>query len=301
MHDWLDREIIAQGHLPLLFFLLGFLGAFLFVRFSVRMIRAEVSWWPGNVTPGGHHVHHVVFGVVAMVVSGVSLIAVYETGTQITGAVLAAFFGGGAALVLDEFALIFYLQDVYWEEEGRTSVDAVFVAIAVTGLLLLGLQPLEVMDVTSFRDSPDLGVRVGIVLLSVVNLLIAGVVLLKGKIWTGLLGLFVLPILLIGAIRLSRPGAPWARWRYTSRPKRMLRALERERKWRRPVTRAKIFVQDFIAGPPSAEHVKKAAEHARVAAEAELDQVVYPAPPPVSSRSVVSGTIDGLPGPGSTT
>ena len=45
------------------------------------------------------------------------------------------------------------------------------------------------------------------------------IVLLKGKIWTGLFGMFVLPLLVVGALRLSRPGAPWARWRYTSRPK----------------------------------------------------------------------------------
>lgn len=301
MYEWLDREIVGHGRLPLLFFLLGFLGAFLFIRLSVRMIRAEVSWWPGNVKPGGHHVHHVVFGVVTMLISGVALVAVYVDGTQTTGAVLATFFGIGAALVLDEFALIFYLQDVYWADEGRASVDAVFVAIAVTGLLLLGLRPLELMDVTSFRDSPDPWVRVAIGVLSVVNLLIAGVVLLKGKIWTGLLGLFIFPILLVGAIRLSRPSAPWARWRYTSKPKRMLRALERERRLRRPVIRAKIFVQDFIAGTPSAEHVKEAAEHAKVAAEAELDEVVHPAPPPISSRAVASGTMDGLPGPGSIT
>lgn len=301
MHDWLEREIIGHGRLPLLFFLLGFLAAFLFIRLSVRLIRAGVRWWPGNVQPGGHHVHHVVFGVVAMLLSGVSLIAVYEDATQTTGAVLATFFGVGAALVLDEFALIFYLQDVYWADKGRASVDAVFVAIAVTGLLLLGLRPLELMDVTSFRDSPDPWVRLAIALLSVVNLLIAAVVLLKGKIWTGLLGLFVFPILVVGAIRLGRPGAPWARWRYTSKPKKMLRALERERRWRRPVIRAKIFVQDFIAGTPSAEHVKGAAEHAKVAAEVELDQVVRAAPPPISSDTPGSGTMDGLPGPGDIT
>jgi hypothetical protein len=81
----------------------------------------------------------------------------------------------------------------------------------------------------------------------------------------------------------------------------MLRALERERKWRRPVIRAKIFVQDFIAGTPSAVHVKEAAEHARVAAEVELDHVVHAAPPPISLHPVPSGTMDGLPGPGSST
>ena len=44
--------------------------------------------------------------------------------------------------MLDEFALILHLHDVYWEEEGRASVDAVFIAVAVTGLLLVGLRPL---------------------------------------------------------------------------------------------------------------------------------------------------------------
>lgn len=116
MANWLNEEIIARGRLPLLFFFLGFLAAFVFIRTSVRLIRAKVRWWPGNVTPGGHHIHHVVFGVVAMVISGGTLIAVYEDGSQITGAVLATFFGIGAALVLDEFALIFYLQDVYWAD-----------------------------------------------------------------------------------------------------------------------------------------------------------------------------------------
>ncbi len=43
--------------------------------------------------------------------------------------------------MLDEYALILHLSDVYWEEDGRTSVDAVF-AVAVAGLLIMGLHPL---------------------------------------------------------------------------------------------------------------------------------------------------------------
>ena len=127
MERWM-HHVSDEGRIPLLFFLVGFIAGFVFIRFSVRMIRAQVSWWPGNVTPGGHHVHHVVFGVVAMLVSGIAMITVYVDGTQTTGAALAAFFGIGAALVLDEFALIFYLEDVDWAEQGRTSVDAVCVA-----------------------------------------------------------------------------------------------------------------------------------------------------------------------------
>ncbi|MFC7447244.1 hypothetical protein [Rhodococcus daqingensis] len=272
MGGWLQHAIIEPGKLPLLMFFLGFIGGFAFIRLSVRMIRAQVRWWPGNVTPGGQHVHHVVFGVVTMLISGVWVIAVYEDGSSTTGAVLAAAFGIGAALVLDEFALIFYLKDVYWAEQGRTSVDAVFVAIAVTGLLLLGARPTAILDVEDFRGEAPGWVRALVALLTLLSFLIAAVVIAKGKIWTGLFGMFFFPALLVGAIRLSRPGAPWARWRYGDRPKRMRRALEREKRYRRPMIRAKIYVQDLVAGKPSAEH-------ARVATEEELERTVHAAPP----------------------
>ncbi|MGB3770823.1 MAG: hypothetical protein WBA00_06750 [Rhodococcus sp. (in: high G+C Gram-positive bacteria)] len=275
MHRWL-QHLSEQGRIPLLFFLVGFVAGFLFIRFSVRMIRAQVSWWPGNVTPGGHHVHHVVFGVVAMMVSGVGTITVFVDGTQTTGAVLATIFGIGSALVLDEFALIFYLEDVYWAEQGRTSVDAVFVAVAATVLLLFGFTPLELFDVEAFREYPDIAIRSVVVVVAVINLLLAAIVLAKGKIWTGLVGLFFFPLLLIGAIRLSRPGAPWARWRYTRRPKRMDKALRRERTLRRPVVRAKVWLQNVIAGTPDIDHIL-------VAAEDELDRTVVPAPAPAPS------------------
>ncbi|MGW0044590.1 hypothetical protein [Rhodococcus sp. NPDC003348] len=272
MRHWLEDEIVARGRLPLLFFLLGFIAGFVFIRFSVRMIRAKVRWWPGNVTPGGQHVHHVVFGVVAMLVSGVGLIAIYEDGTQASGAVLAACFGIGAALVLDEFALIFYLKDVYWAEQGRASVDAVFVAVAVTGLLLLGARPDAIVNPSDFRDNPELWVRAVLAVLSLLSLAIAAVVIAKGKIWTGLFGMFFFPMLLVGAIRLSRPGAPWARWRYTDKPRKMARAIAREKRYRRPMIRAKIYVQDLIAGKPSVEH-------AVTATEQELERTVRAAPP----------------------
>ena len=276
---WLDHEIIAHGRLPLLCFLLGFLGGFLLIRLSVRMIRAQVKWWPGNITPGGQHIHHVVFGIVLMLVSGISLIAVFEDGTQETGAMLAALFGIGSALVLDEFALIFYLKDVYWSEQGRTSVDAVFVAVAGTGLLLLGFHPLELLNVTDIRRDPDPLMRFALVALAFGHLGLCAVVLLKGKIWSGLIGLFFAPILVVGAVRLSRPGAPWARWRYTLRPKKMERALRRERTIRRPVIRAKIYIQDLVAGKPNLDHVLTATED-------ELDRTVHAAPAPADPSPI---------------
>lgn len=274
---WFEYAIVSQGRLPLFCFLLGLLLGFVLIRTSVRMIRAEVSWWPGNITPGGQHIHHVVFGTVLMLISGIAIITVYVDGSQSTGAWLAAAFGVGAALVLDEFALIFYLRDVYWSEQGRTSVDAVFAAVAVTGLLLLGFHPLELLGVTVVADEPTRWVWIVIVVSALANLALCAVVLLKGKIWTGLVGLFVLPLLILAAVRLSRPGAPWARWRYTGRPRKMDRALRRERRLRRPIVRAKIFLQDAIAGKPDIDHVRSAAEN-------ELDRVVVPAPVPDASN-----------------
>lgn len=268
---WLQHGVIDHGRLPLLCFLLGLLVGFLLIRLSVRMIRADVKWWPGNITPGGQHIHHVVFGIVLMLLAGIGLIAVYVDGSESVGAVLAAIFGIGAALVLDEFALIFYLRDVYWSEQGRTSVDAVFAAVGFTGLLLLGFHPLELLSPAGFRADPDPWVRGTLAVLALANLALGVVVLLKGKIWTGLLGLFVLPILVLAAVRLSRPSAPWARWRYTTRPKKMERALRREKRWRRPIIRAKIYLQDAIAGKPSIVH-------AREATEQELARTVLPAP-----------------------
>lgn len=145
MADWFERAVVESGRLPLLCFFAGVILGFAGIRFSVRMIRAKVRWWPGNVAPGGLHIQHVVFGVVLILVAGVAALAIPD---DLTGwrAAMAGVFGVGSALVLDEFALILHLDDVYWSERGRTSVDAVFVAIAFTGLLLLGIRPAGVSD-----------------------------------------------------------------------------------------------------------------------------------------------------------
>ena len=50
--------------------------------------------------------------------------------------ITAMLYGIGAALTLDEFALLLNLRDVYWEQEGRESIDAV---ILFGGILSIGL------------------------------------------------------------------------------------------------------------------------------------------------------------------
>ena len=121
-------------------FFVAFVCGFLSVRISVRLVRAGVRWWPGNLTAGPVHVHHMVFGVVLMAAGGIAGLAA-PTNSLTWRSLAAATFGLGMALVFDEFALILHLRDVYWSNEGRLSVDAVFVAAVVTALLVIGVVP----------------------------------------------------------------------------------------------------------------------------------------------------------------
>ncbi|MFI0980369.1 hypothetical protein ACH4SP_25600 [Streptomyces sp. NPDC021093] len=237
---WFRQDIVAAGRLPLFAFLVGLLAAFVGIRVSVRLIRAGARWWPGNVRLGGLHVHHAVFGLVAMVAAGIAGLAVPD-GMPGWRAAPALLFGVGTGLVLDEFALILHLEDVYWTERGRTSVDAVFAAVALSGMVLIGLRPLGLHG--SARGGP------GLVSGVTVSLVLAVVTLVKGKIWTGLVGIFCPPLLVAGALRLSRPQAPWARWRYGARhPYKQHRAQLRELRLRVPVIAAKVRVQEALAG-----------------------------------------------------
>ncbi|MFI6791054.1 hypothetical protein ACIBG4_27365 [Nonomuraea sp. NPDC050383] len=237
MGNWFQQSIIATGRLPLFCYFVALIVSFIATRINVRLIRAKVGWFR-DVNVGEMHIHHVVFGVVLMLVGGVSGLIV-SSASQVGYAAAASIFGIGSALVLDEFALILHLHDVYWEEEGRTSVDAVFVAVAVAGLLLTGLRPL----------TWDYGTPVNPALLIVANLALAVVTLLKGKIWTGLVGLFVPVLLVVGAVRLARPGSPWAHWFFARRsPRKMAKAVHREERWRRPAITAKIAFQEFLSG-----------------------------------------------------
>lgn len=245
MRVWFSHTVIATGRLPLACFFACFVLGFAVIRLSVRMIRARVRWWPGNVSRGGLHIHHVVFGVVFMVVGGVGGLA--ATGSaQWPNAIFAGLFGLGTALVLDEFALILHLRDVYWTKAGRTSIDAVFAATGIVGLLLLGMRPHGLQDLAA--AGPATVRRQVAMALLLVSFALAVLTLLKGKIWTGLFGLFLPVLLIFGAARLARPGSPYARWRYRKGSPRMRRAVRRERRLRAPVERAKIWLQDLLSG-----------------------------------------------------
>ena len=56
----------------LLLMLIGFVGAFGFIRLSTRLMRSpRVPWWPGSVvSESGVHMHHLFFGIVLMMAAG---------------------------------------------------------------------------------------------------------------------------------------------------------------------------------------------------------------------------------------
>ncbi|WEB38595.1 hypothetical protein MOV08_04325 [Streptomyces yunnanensis] len=233
-----------SGRLPLTVALAAFVGAFLVTRVITRLIRAGRGPFR-NVRPGGLHIHHVVPGVVLTVVGGFWAVGV--SGEGVARCLAAGVFGAGAGLVLDEFALILHLQDVYWSREGRASIEAITLTVAAVGAVLSGFNPL---GVDSFGDLATAGRGTWIAVI-VADLLCAAVAFAKGKMRLGVLGLFVPVLGLVAAIRLARPGSPWAARRYRDRPAALARAERRtashDARWRR----LRTWFQDTIAGAPT--------------------------------------------------
>ena len=122
----------------------SFLIAFIIVRVITHAIRNGVGPFH-NVSRGDLHIHHMVWGILLLL--GVGYGWLIQIGTGLTGTsrtagiLLSLLYGVGAALTLDEFALWLNLRDVYWDREGRESVDAVML---FAGLLSAGIygQPL---------------------------------------------------------------------------------------------------------------------------------------------------------------
>jgi hypothetical protein len=137
---------------PVALVLVGLVVSFVVIRTSTRLIRARVRWWPGNVTVGRVHVHHELVGVLVMVLTATLAFAVAATSPW--HRVLALAFGAGAGLVLDEFALLLHLEDVYWTCEGRSSIDAVLVAVTLGVMLVVGTVPFGLAD-TDVSDARD--------------------------------------------------------------------------------------------------------------------------------------------------
>lgn len=220
--DIFQRDIVDSGKLPQLFLLSSFLLSFGFIRFSAHMIRKQVSWWPGNVkTKGGLHIHHMVWGIITMIIVGYVSIALYPDPP--VREALAVLFGIGMGLTLDEFALWLNLKDVYWSQDGRESIDAVLIAAALAGMLLIGVQFWvdlsqqtlnELFDVSN-PSQREIGGHLVVAAAQLISISFAVISLMKRKLLTSAVGLFIPIVALVGALRLAKPGSRWARWRYS--------------------------------------------------------------------------------------
>jgi hypothetical protein len=233
---------------PSLAVFIGILGSFLVTRGITRFIRSrsskggEASGPIKDITIGGVHIHHQVFGISTMFLTGLLIIATGATGSLMN--VLALLFGIGVGLAFDEFALWLHLDDVYWSQQGRKSVDAVAWTLVITASVRAVLDLFTVFEAVT-EDPSMWWLPTTIALLTVIPAVIC---VLKGKLVTAALGIVYQPIGLVGAFRLAKPGSFWARHFYGATSRRRARAERRfgevyQARWDR--------LRDLVGGAPT--------------------------------------------------
>ncbi len=119
---------------------LTFTATFAGLRALTYSIRAGKGPFR-NISVGGEHLHHYIWGIGLL--SGVGAIAVRGEERQRRHPAVAVSYGTGMALIVDEFALLLDLKDVYWAKQGRISIDIGVGGIALTGSYFAGLPVLR--------------------------------------------------------------------------------------------------------------------------------------------------------------
>lgn len=229
--NWFHTHIVETGRSAALAALIGFIIAYAITRRLTLSIKARknnpaddnVDSGPVNdIYIGGVHIHHQVWGILLVLVAALLEFRFRPDAPWLE--LLAALFGIGAALALDEFALWLHLEDVYWSEEGRKSIDAVMIAAVVGLAMLIATSPIG-------ENEPHSNALGGtLVALSVmIHLLYTVICLLKGKVATGLIGLPVPLLGFFGSVRLAHPDSYWARRFYS--PTKVGRARRRYGKY----------------------------------------------------------------------
>ena len=234
--------MIAAGKLPLMLCFLAFVVTFAITRMITRLIRDGRGPFHDQIA-GGTHIHHAVPGLILLIVGAFTAIGAPDhLGWRCAAALLV---GVGVSLVLDEFALILHLQDVYWSDEGELSVQAVSLTAACLGLALVGFSPFGVQHAGNF----ELSVRISATALFVADGIFAMACALKGKYRCALFGVFLPVVGAAGALRLARPNSIWARRYYHGKrlDEATKRAVAFDRHWR-PV---QTGWDDFVGGRPS--------------------------------------------------
>ena len=242
--DFWNDQLVGEGKDGLFLVFVGFILSFSFIRISTRLQRSSrVPWWPGSVvSESGVHVHHLVFGIFAMMIAGA--VGFTAIGEQPYTDICAFVFGVGMGLTIDEFALWIYLDDVYWAEQGRSSIDATVIAASAMFLILVGFSPF------SFETS-SLDTTIGSIIGAAFVLTMVAICFFKQRVMHGSVGFFVLPIAIYGASRVGKPGSPWARRRYGERrPAKQAKAEQRFRPDRH-TERFKNAFRDIVGGKPS--------------------------------------------------
>jgi len=123
------REELGPKERSLLWAWLSFTITFAIVRTITYSIKHGIGPF-GNVSVAGAHLHHYMWGILLLAIVGA--IAVRGDDATRRHPLVATAYGAGVALIVDEYALLLNLQDVYWAKQGKVSID-----IAI-GLVALG-------------------------------------------------------------------------------------------------------------------------------------------------------------------
>lgn len=117
---------------------IGFYIGFAGIRAITHAIRAGRGPFHDVSSSGGLHIHHMVWGILLLLIVGYCWLWQISLRARWIGRTLAFLYGIGAALTLDEFALWLNLRDVYWERQGRESIDALLLFGAFLSISLFG-------------------------------------------------------------------------------------------------------------------------------------------------------------------
>jgi hypothetical protein len=133
-------EDLDQGQRAALASWTAFTATFAAVRCITYSIRAGKGPFR-NVSAGGEHLHHYLWGIAML--AGVGGVAVHGDERYRSHPAVALSYGSGLALIVDEFALLLDLRDVYWAKQGRISVDVAVGGIAAAGSYFAALPVLR--------------------------------------------------------------------------------------------------------------------------------------------------------------